>query len=81
MANNDVLNFQLPEANTNQFIIERLIEIEVRQIFMESNIRIILGRIREKEDNYNYEQFINDCENELRRIRLDLAASFIQKYS
>lgn len=77
----ETVSYQIPLNKVMDFITDRLVEIEARQIFLDANVKILLGRLREKEDGYNFDTFLKDCDDEMRRNRLELAAAFIKKYS
>ncbi len=81
MAQGEAINFHIPDDRMNDFISSRLVEIQAQLISINQQQKLIYAELMKDDPDFNFEEYCKSAEGELRRLRLELCATFTQRFS
>lgn len=81
MRQEEKIDFDIPDNRMNEFVSTRLVEIQAQLIFLNQQQTLMYTEMKKDDPDFDIEKYLKSSEDELRRLRLELAATFIKRYS
>ncbi len=81
MNNEEIVNFKIPPERFNEFIVQKLIDIEAKLQWQNNQINGIVILLKNKDEKFNVIEYVKNSKEEIRNIRLEIIAEIIKRYT
>ncbi len=81
MANEEKIKFNIDKEKISDCILQSLLEIETQVTLNTEQVQLMLSMLNKNNPDFDIEEHSKLVKEELRRIKLDIVANIVKRYS
>lgn len=81
MNNQETINLKIPPEKINEFIVQKLVDLEAKLQWQNDQIIGIVILLNNKNERFNQIEFVKNYKEEIRNYRLEIIAEIIKRYT